>query len=129
MKPFDLEAFRAGKPALTRHGHTATFAHYNPDAKPNYRLLGYVNGKAQSWSGTGRWCDDDGDCNIDLTHMAPEPEQWQLYDAHGFAVLCCTVNRPDIAVRFNNTEHTDPAVQAAARAFVEARGGVLTIEE
>jgi hypothetical protein len=132
MKPFSLEEFMSGKAALTRAGHTATFVHYNPDALLEHRVVGYVNGEVLSWRENGNYFQSENNSHNDLTHMAPDVEQWVLACHHlitNSARLDCASKIETGAVIFCHNDITSPAVQAAARAFVEARGGVLTIDE
>lgn len=44
MKPFDLEAAKAGAPLVTRDGRKAKFVAYVPEAEEGHRLIAFVTG-------------------------------------------------------------------------------------
>ena len=58
MKPFDLEAFKAGQKALTRDGRVATFVGICEKRKADYQIIVYVKGKTQvdAFNINGQFC-------------------------------------------------------------------------
>ena len=44
MKPFDLEAAKAGAPIVTRDGRPAKFIAHVAEVHPNHRLLVLIDG-------------------------------------------------------------------------------------
>jgi hypothetical protein len=43
VKPFDLEAAKAGKPLITRNGQRARFVAYVPEAREDFRVIAHVH--------------------------------------------------------------------------------------
>ena len=87
-EPFDLEKFKVGRDALTRNGGRVKFGAYNPDAAWRYRVVGWLDGEAGSWSEEGSYVDSDAS-PFDLIAMAPETRVlWlNIYphdDAYGY---------------------------------------------
>jgi hypothetical protein len=44
MKPFDLEAAKAGKPIVTRDGRKARLLAHVPEARQGYRVVAFIAG-------------------------------------------------------------------------------------
>lgn len=75
MKPFDLEAFKNGQPALTRGGQTMRFVAHVPDAEKSQRLLA-IDGVGVIWKYYSDGCYSQHSGHRDLTHMAPKKVQF-----------------------------------------------------
>lgn len=84
MTPFNLEQFKAGRKALTRDGHEATFIAHRPEILENGTVVGAINSVAHCW------CEHGGIafCTFhpkDLVSMAPVKRSgwlnvWQVAD-------------------------------------------------
>ena len=71
MKPFDLEAAKAGAPLVTRDGRAAKFIAHVGEAYPSQRLLALVNGDVHIRFDNGQFgSSSDGVSDNDLL-MAP----------------------------------------------------------
>lgn len=74
LKPFDLEAAKAGAPLVTRDGRSARFVAHVPEAESGLRVLVYVEGACgvseYSETGTARAQNRHGDLS-----MAPKPKR------------------------------------------------------
>jgi hypothetical protein len=70
MKPFNLEAAKAGKKLITRDGGDARFIAHLPDAQDGHRIAALANGEVVGMYENGRFLDDE-DSTYDL-FMAPE---------------------------------------------------------
>jgi hypothetical protein len=70
MKPFNLEAAKAGKPLVTRGGETVKFIAVEPDAQEDTQLLVLRNGRVLPLYTNGKYF-DVGSNERDV-FMAPE---------------------------------------------------------
>lgn len=70
MKPFNLEAAKAGKPLITRGGETVKFIAVEPDAEEDTQLLVLRNGRVLPLYTNGKYF-DVGSNERDV-FMAPE---------------------------------------------------------
>lgn len=72
MKPFDLEAAKAGDPVVTRDGRTARFVGHVPECDAVSRVLAYIEGRntVTGFMESGAFL-SDGECPEDL-FMAPK---------------------------------------------------------
>ncbi len=77
MKPFDLEKALAGAPVVTRDGRPVKIAGYNEGAAPNFKILGWINGKSFSWNSEGRFYGVH-DQNEDLFMAPTERKEWVI---------------------------------------------------
>lgn len=70
MKPFDLEAFKAGQKALTRDGRVATFVGICEKCKIDRQLIVFIKGKKQvdSFGMNGQFC-SESPSSFDLIEM------------------------------------------------------------
>ena len=85
MKPFNLEKFIAGEPAVTRDGRKVIDWHYFKDAK-NYQISFMIEGDADVFSATGEgvfYLDKyNKQSEYDLFMEEKEVELWvNVYDA------------------------------------------------
>ena len=71
MKPFDLEAAKAGAPLVTRDGRPAKFIAHVAEAHPNQRLLVLVGGAVCRHFEGGRCMLNPGDESPYDLFMAP----------------------------------------------------------
>lgn len=77
MKPFNLEKALAGEPVITRAGEKAKIAGYNPDAKKDSAVIGWVGAKARTWGADGRFYDEgDQSSSNDLFMGLSEHKEW-----------------------------------------------------
>lgn len=58
MKSFDLKAALAGHPVVTRDGRPVKIAAYDKDAFDYCKLIGWIDGKCESWSDAGEWSNE-----------------------------------------------------------------------
>lgn len=80
MKPFDLEAFKNGSPAITRRGSIAKFIAYDPEFKLSHQLMVKVGGETNSveYHADGTYIEGK-QSQFDLIRMAPviqERSKW-----------------------------------------------------
>ena len=57
--PFSIDAVLKGKPVQTRSGEDVKLLHYNRDAEPEDRIIGWIDGKCKSWYENGRYLQSD----------------------------------------------------------------------
>lgn len=77
MKPFNLEKALAGEPVVTRAGEKVKIAGYNPDAKKDSAVIGWVGAKARTWGADGRFYDEgDQSSSNDLFMGLSEHKEW-----------------------------------------------------
>lgn len=74
MSTFDLEQFKAGRPAITRDGEEAYFVAINTRAVPHNQLIAHIDGHraAVELSLDGKFSPNGEDSNYDLVAMAPQ---------------------------------------------------------
>ena len=91
MKPFDLEAAKAGAPLVTRDGRKAKFIAYVPECNEDSRVVilvdgdGYVSDYAES----GNYYEDDCKSGNDLFMCEEEKKpvvRWLWADEHGYLI-------------------------------------------
>ena len=68
MKPFDLEAAKAGAPIVTRDGRPAKFIAHVAEANPSQRLLVLIDGAAYTKFESGKYAAHVSDNDL---FMAP----------------------------------------------------------
>lgn len=75
MRPFNLDAAKAGAPLVTRNGKPARFVAHVPEADEGYRLIVYIDGDGgvTDLCDSGR-VDDARDYGSDV-FLADEPLQ------------------------------------------------------
>lgn len=73
MKPFNLEEFKDGRPAITREGKKAHFVAHEPSFLDNQRVCFKIDGGSEfvSCAETGRYYVTTGEHSYDLVGMAP----------------------------------------------------------
>lgn len=73
MKPFSLEEFKAGLPAITRNGKKAYFIAHNPAFVDNQRLCFIVEDRKEFFTACedGMYFRSYGEHYLDLVGMAP----------------------------------------------------------
>lgn len=74
-KPFNLQEALAGNPVVTRDGRKVKIAGYNPDAKNNEMVIGWVDNVVETWSIEGIY-DSMVASNYDLFMAAETKDVW-----------------------------------------------------
>lgn len=84
MKPFDLEAAKAGAPLVTRDGRPAKFIARVVEARPSQRLLVLIGGVVLSIFENGKYASSPSDVSDKDLFMAPKTRTvWlNLYNIH-----------------------------------------------
>jgi hypothetical protein len=87
MKPFNLEAAKAGKPLVTRDGRKVTEFHHFETCKLKYSCVAIVGGESLSYTTAGFFDEDTSDRVLDLFLADEEVTVWvNVYEgseAHG----------------------------------------------
>lgn len=82
-KPFNLDDALSGKKVITRSGHPIKNLTYNPEADPEYRLVGWVRGKVSSYFTDGKMFKDEEN-ELDLFISPDIKEYWAcLWEKNG----------------------------------------------
>ena len=71
MKPFDLEAAKAGAPIVTRDGRPAKFIAHAAEAHPSQRLLVLIDGGVHLKFESGRYSNSPAHVSHNELFMAP----------------------------------------------------------
>ena len=71
MKPFDLEAAKAGAPLVTRDGRPAKFIAHVGDAHPSQRLLVLIDGVVHTKFESGKYASSPAHVSDNDLFMAP----------------------------------------------------------
>ena len=78
LKPFDLEAAKAGKPVCTRDGRKARIICF--DAKGSFPIIALVDEKGEefpfSYTVSGKYAAEIAICNKDLMMLPEKKEGW-----------------------------------------------------
>lgn len=83
MKPFNLNDALSGKKVVTRSGLPVNNLTYNPEADPEYRLVGWVNGRVSSYFTDGKMY-MLGENDLDLFIFPDTKEYWAcLWEKNG----------------------------------------------
>ena len=86
MKPFDLQAAKAGAPIVTRDGRPAKFIAHVAEAHPNQRLLVLVGGAVCRHFEEGRcMLNPDSESPYDLFMAPVKRTVWVNLYEHGLA--------------------------------------------
>lgn len=71
MKPFDLEAAKAGAPLVTRDGRPAKFIAHVAEAQPSQRLLVLIDGGVYTKFESGKYSNSPARVSPNDLFMAP----------------------------------------------------------
>ena len=84
MRPFDLEAAKAGAPLVTRDGRPAKFIAHVGEAHPSQRLLVLIDGVVLTKFENGKYASSPAHVSDNDLFMAPKTRTvWlNLYDIH-----------------------------------------------
>jgi len=64
--PFNLKRVKAGDPVITRSGEDYLYGAHNPDAGPNYKITGWIDGVARGHTESG-------------DYYPPKPSSYDLF--------------------------------------------------
>lgn len=83
MKPFDLEAAKAGAPIVTRDGRSAKFIAHVAEARPSERVLVLINGGVLTRFENGKYASSQAHVSDNDLFMAP-PKRTVWVNFYGY---------------------------------------------
>ena len=102
MKPFDLEAAKAGAPLVTRDGRPAKFIAHVAEAHPSQRLLMLIDGTVHTKFESGKYASSPAHVSDNDLFMAPiKRTVWVNLYKHHVAIWHDTEKAADDGTRGN----------------------------
>lgn len=96
MKPFDLEAAKAGAPIVTRDGRSAKFIAHVAEAHPSQRLLVLIDGGVYTKFESGKYSNSPAHVSHNDLFMAPVKRPvWANVYGYGGAIWYDTEKAAD----------------------------------